>query len=817
MAYSPIAFTAANYRDYKFNWLKAYEPGTTTPKAMGTDSTLSAFISKAQVNIDGFFVSAGGTLITPYVDGTYDLWLFPTEAEAEANDTSSALRLADAVTGAADLAEAISLAPVSEVITLIDGQTVVTFPTQTTGGAEFHINGIGVDSRMLTSLDYNEGLTTASTITLFDSYPAGSVVTLSKNTSSGASSVARDFVHNEATLDAAIAATNIVAGDSINVVEREATFGGGAMWDVVLSTTVTENLYDIVQCTGVPTLSLVLRAGDIISFRAFGGVTGGGVSTVNSATFERCLAVASERSIAAANTSSQSEYPAQEISFDSDTYYFDRTVIVPSTLRGLTISAKGRAIFAGEDITGFITSHTGDIFNLTYENIAFQSSATGCVKIDANDKSGSLVLFKGCRFMEHPTRAEVGVDYTNKSSQLKFDHCFFHRVRTLGHFKNQDLITLEDCWAEPGVLSTYASKDGYIRCDKGFLRINNSEFSAGPSNGLGGATEVAFINMGIEGAAAPTVDNAHLVISKTRIGFENGSGALVNWFVPVPSNVGTGFRAGIIIDNSEVSPREDKVTAIDGALAAPMLRLFTMPSVISVQDTINTQDRTQVIVAGSTTTLATLRASLNEIVITQPIEDKEAINSARYYNIDGCVCPRAFLAATTDSMEYAQWMQLFDLFDYWFDSDTVSSATSVDIDTFFAPPTTPDNDIETALFEVSSGGRVLSVAGGSGQSLIPLYGIVTMHYESATGLISASFNDLVNYGALPQQWAVTAVFLDGATERTSVTTAQAATSILRIKVANQLATNIRLRGANIKPKFTYDRKSKAFNRGISTK
>ena len=190
MAYSPIAFTAVNYRDYKFNWLKAYEPGTTTPKAMGTDSTLGALISKAQVNIDGFFVSAGGTLITPYVDGTYDLWLFPTEAEAEANDTSSALRLADAVTGAADLVESIQLTPVSETVTLLDGQTVVTFVAQTTPGAEFNINGQGLDSRLLTSLDINEGLTTATTITLFDSYPAGALVTLSKNTSTGSSVVA---------------------------------------------------------------------------------------------------------------------------------------------------------------------------------------------------------------------------------------------------------------------------------------------------------------------------------------------------------------------------------------------------------------------------------------------------------------------------------------------------------------------------------------------------------------------------------------------------------------------------------------------------
>jgi pectate lyase len=99
MAYSPIAFTAPNYRDYKNNWIKAYEPGTTTPKAMATDSTLGTLIAKAQLNIDGFIVSAGDALIIPYIDGAYDLWLFPSEAEADSNDTSNAIRLADNVIG----------------------------------------------------------------------------------------------------------------------------------------------------------------------------------------------------------------------------------------------------------------------------------------------------------------------------------------------------------------------------------------------------------------------------------------------------------------------------------------------------------------------------------------------------------------------------------------------------------------------------------------------------------------------------------------------------------------------------------------------
>lgn len=99
MAYSPISFIASNYRDYKYQWLKAYEPGTTTPKVMATDSTAATTIAKAQLNINGFIVTAGSALFIPFIDGAYDLWLFPTEAQADANDTSSALRLADNITG----------------------------------------------------------------------------------------------------------------------------------------------------------------------------------------------------------------------------------------------------------------------------------------------------------------------------------------------------------------------------------------------------------------------------------------------------------------------------------------------------------------------------------------------------------------------------------------------------------------------------------------------------------------------------------------------------------------------------------------------
>jgi hypothetical protein len=95
MAYSPIALVAPNYRDYTDYWLKAYAPGTTTPKIMALDSAASVTVAKVQLNADGFLKSAGGTLVIPYIDGSYDLWLFPTEAEADANDTINAEKLAD--------------------------------------------------------------------------------------------------------------------------------------------------------------------------------------------------------------------------------------------------------------------------------------------------------------------------------------------------------------------------------------------------------------------------------------------------------------------------------------------------------------------------------------------------------------------------------------------------------------------------------------------------------------------------------------------------------------------------------------------------
>lgn len=99
MAFAATAFIISQYEDFPNYWLKAFDPGTTIPKVMAIDPSGSPTVAKLELNSDGFPVTTGSVMVIPYIDGAYDMWLFPTEAEADANDTSNALQFADNVTG----------------------------------------------------------------------------------------------------------------------------------------------------------------------------------------------------------------------------------------------------------------------------------------------------------------------------------------------------------------------------------------------------------------------------------------------------------------------------------------------------------------------------------------------------------------------------------------------------------------------------------------------------------------------------------------------------------------------------------------------
>jgi hypothetical protein len=67
---------------------------------MATDSTGGTLIVQAEISSGGtvpigFIKTAGDALLNPFIDGDYDAWLFPTAAEATANDTTNAVQIAD--------------------------------------------------------------------------------------------------------------------------------------------------------------------------------------------------------------------------------------------------------------------------------------------------------------------------------------------------------------------------------------------------------------------------------------------------------------------------------------------------------------------------------------------------------------------------------------------------------------------------------------------------------------------------------------------------------------------------------------------------
>ena len=102
MAFLAAVYLSVTYESYPNYWLKCFVQGTTTPINMATDSTGGTLLAKAEVSAGGtvpigYFKTAGDVIIQPYLDVAYDAWLFPTEAEADANDTSNAVQIANNV------------------------------------------------------------------------------------------------------------------------------------------------------------------------------------------------------------------------------------------------------------------------------------------------------------------------------------------------------------------------------------------------------------------------------------------------------------------------------------------------------------------------------------------------------------------------------------------------------------------------------------------------------------------------------------------------------------------------------------------------
>ena len=85
----PTGLPAASY------WMKAYEAGAvSTAVTTYTSSSDATGGTKFQLNSNGSPAS-GGSVFPPHYQVPVDVWIFPTEDEADSNDTSSAYQVVD--------------------------------------------------------------------------------------------------------------------------------------------------------------------------------------------------------------------------------------------------------------------------------------------------------------------------------------------------------------------------------------------------------------------------------------------------------------------------------------------------------------------------------------------------------------------------------------------------------------------------------------------------------------------------------------------------------------------------------------------------
>lgn len=468
-----------------------------------------------------------------------------------------------------------------------------------------------------------------------------------------------------------------------------------------------------------------------------------------------------------------------------------------------------RAKITGDDFNDFLFEFTGLCFRQQVRGLLFEATQAGCLKWDANNSSGSMVHIEDCRFATDRFGHESGIaiDYTGRSSQITIKTCLFSRIKHPAHFRNCDFMTFEDCWFGLPANAVYADRDAFIRVDKGFCRVNNCLFAGGPAaNPVGtGATngsEIAYFNVGIEGQAGPDEDHGRISITDTRIGFESGAGALVNYFVAHKGNTGAEFRSGIVLENIQTSPREEKVPNIEGDDTAYLLRLFEMPHQIVVNGVHCNQAILSLLTAGSTTTLPALRAQAETpIDHAGDFMDQLGNSCANKYSVENMTSVRLHLAATTDTFEHMRWLELFGRFNYIFPSDfpgklSAGNTPVATIDTWFTDFSTQLG----ALFEVQGGADARIVSGSVVR--MPVHGFVHVQFDEGADAIQAVYVDQTDTSGLPLGLNMQAGFTVGGTFSASVTQAQApnATLTLQVRHANNPGTaNIRCRGLMVRP------------------
>ena len=181
--------------------------------------------------------------------------------------------------------------------------------------------------------------------------------------------IAQDQVQNlkSRPLAEVIADTKLSLGDEVTISDR-----ANGVFDVVLSSTVTENTFNIVQCTGVPTLSLELRVSGTALASQIGAV---GVA-------DGALAINAVLPL--------------HLSVELDDNITIATPIIMNTFYSLTASGIGTTVTCSDNTKNALEFQS-NVRNTLVEGIAFNSSnGTGnCFEYDAAN-GGEKQIVRDC-------------------------------------------------------------------------------------------------------------------------------------------------------------------------------------------------------------------------------------------------------------------------------------------------------------------------------------------------------------------------------------------------------------------------------------